>query len=170
MFKRMFLIIVIAALLGGINNFINPNQVPWVGKWPSADADSDSAWQSLSYEPGDPPTLGIAEAFDRFAAKTHRFIDAREPDEYKSGHIQGAISLPYDYFDDYKDSVLTTLSKDAKIVTYCSGTECEASLYLARLLVQEHGYKNVEIFFGGWAQWVKHELPIAGSYESQSGQ
>lgn len=170
MIKRIVIIVIVAALFGGLNNLVNPNKVPWVGNWPSANADSDSTWQSLSYEAGDPPVLRMAEAFDRYASKDYVFLDAREPEEYQTGHIIGALSLPYDYFDEYKDSVLPNLATDAKIVTYCSGSECESSLYLARLLVQEHGYKNVEIFFGGWAQWSKHKLPIEGDYEPQSGE
>lgn len=169
MILRIVIIIFIAAILGGINNFVNPNKVPWIGNWPSEMSDTDTNWTSLSYEEGDPPTLRLAEAFDRWASKSYIFIDAREPEEYAEGHIEGAISLPYDYFDDYKDKVLPTLPKDASIVTYCSGSECEASLYLARFLVQEYGYKNVEIFFGGWSQWSKKELPIEGKYGNDEG-
>lgn len=165
MIKQIVIIVVLAAVLGGLNNLVNPNKIDWVGNWPSSLSDTDSTWTSPSYEKGDPPTLRLSEAFDRFTGKRHVFIDAREPEEYKLGHIEGAISFPYDYFDDYKDKVMPLLPKDTLIVTYCSGTECEASLYLARLLVQEYGYKNVEIFFGGWAQWAKQKLPIEGSYE-----
>ena len=53
------------------------------------------------------------------------------------------------------------------IVAYCNGTECDASLMLARLLVKEHGYKNVEIFFGGWQCWDKQRLPIEGKYDEE---
>ncbi len=165
MIKRIIIIVLLAAILGGVNNLVNPNKIKWIGNWPSALSDSDSTWTSPSYEPGDPPTLRMAEAFDRWTGKRHVFLDAREPEEYKSGHIEGAISFPYDYFDDYAETILATLPKDTLIVTYCSGSECESSLYLARLLVEQYGYTNVEIFFGGWAQWAKHQLPIEGSYE-----
>jgi len=165
MIKRIVIIVILAAILGGVNNLVNPNKVAWVGNWPTSLADSDSTWTSPSYEPGDPPTLRMAEAFDRWSAKRHVFIDAREPEEYKEGHIAGAISFPYDYFEDYKDKILAELPKDTLIVTYCSGSECESSLFLARLLAQEYGYKNVEIFFGGWTQWSKHQLPVEVSHE-----
>ncbi len=167
MIFRIIIICVIAVILGGINNFINPNSVAWVGNWPTSMSDTDSIWTSPSYDKGDPPTLKMSEAFDRWASKSYIFIDAREPDEYAAGHIEGAINLPYDYFDDFKDKVLPTIPKDTLIVTYCSGSECEASLFLARFLVQEYGYKNVEIFFGGWSQWSKQKLPIEGNYGNE---
>lgn len=168
MIFRIFIIVLVAAILGGINNFINPNKVPWVGNWPNSLSDSDTTWTSPSYEKGDPPTLRLSEAFDRWASKSYVFIDAREPDEYKTGHIEGAISLSFDYLDDFKDKVLPTIPKDTLIVTYCSGSECDASLLLARALVQQYGYKHVEIFFGGWAQWSKQKLPIEGSYGDEA--
>lgn len=161
--RKIILIVIIAAVLGGLNNIINPNRVPWVGYWPNV-TDTDTVWLSLSYEEGDPPTLRLQDALDRFIAETHIFVDAREPEEYAAGHIRGAINLPHDYFDEYWPKVEPLLPKDTMIVTYCSGTECESSLYLARLLVEEFGYKNVEIFYGGWRMWTKHELPTESEY------
>lgn len=167
MFTRILIIVVLAALLGGINNFVNPNKIPWVGNWPTSLSDSDSTWTSPSYEKGDPPIIKLSEAFDRWASKSYLFIDAREPEEYKAGHIQGAISLPYDYFDEYKDKVVPTIPKDTLVVTYCSGTECEASLYLARLLKEQYGFTKLEIFFGGWMQWSNANLPVDSSMATE---
>ena len=165
MIFRIIIIIACAAVLGGLNNFINPHKVPWVGNWPSALSDNDSIWTSPSYVQGDPPTLKMSEAFDRWASKSYVLIDAREPEEYEFGHIEGAINLPFETLDEYKETVLPTIPKDTLIVTYCSGSECDASLMLARYLVGQAGYKNVEIFFGGWAQWNKQKLPITGQYD-----
>jgi rhodanese-related sulfurtransferase len=167
MIVRLVVIVVLAALLGGVNNLINPNKIDWVGNWPSSNNDSDSLWTSPSQEPGDPQPLRLSEAFDRFASKTYLFVDAREPEEYQSGHIKGSINLPFDSFDQYWAQVESKLPKDAKIVTYCSGTECDASLLLARLLAKKHGYKNLEIFFGGWMAWSKQRLPIEGKYDDE---
>ena len=168
MILRIVIIFFVAGLLAVGNNLVNPNKVPWVGNWPTFSSNADSVWVSPSYEKGDPPTLRLADAFDRFAAKTYLFVDAREPDEYKSGHIKGAINLPFDSFDEYWPKVESQLPKDTLIVTYCSGTECDASLMLARLLTQKYGYKNVEIFFGGWRSWSDRKLPIEGKYDDEA--
>lgn len=167
MIVRIAIIILMAAFVGGINNLVNPHKIDWVGNWPGAMEDSDSAWASPSQEPGDPPTLRVAEAFDRYAARTYVFVDAREPDEYQSGHIKGSINLPFETFDEHWPKVESFLPYDAKIVAYCSGSECDASLMLARLLIKDHGYKNIEIFFGGWKSWNKHRLPIEGKYDDE---
>lgn len=162
---RIIIILSVSALLAVGNNLINPNRVPWVGNWPSGFNDTDSIWLSPSYEEGDPPALPLSQAVDRYFAGTHVFVDAREPEEFEEGHIKGAINLPFDTFDDHWSQVEPLLPKDAKIVTYCSGTECDASLLLARLLVQRYGYQNVEIFFAGWPAWVRTRLPIDGKYD-----
>lgn len=162
---RIVIICLVSVLLAAGNNLINPNKIPWVGNWPSAFDNTDSVWLSPSYEKGDPPTLRLSEAFDRFASGTYLFVDAREPEEYQTGHIKNAINLPFDTFDDHWPQIEPLLPKDAKIVTYCSGTECDASLLLARLLTQRYGYKTVEIFFGGWPAWSKKQLPIDGKYD-----
>ena len=73
-----------------------------------------------------------------------------------------SINLPFDSFDDYWEEVQALMPTDALIITYCSGSECEASLHLARLLVEDYGYTNVEIYFGGWQCWYNNRLPIEG--------
>ena len=163
MLKRIIIIVLLAAVLALANNLLNPNGIEWVGYWPNV-TDADTVWYSPSYEKGDPPTLLLQQALDRYIDGSYVFLDAREPIEYKEGHIKGAINLSYDFFDEQWDSVKTMLPKDTSIVTYCSGSECEASLYLARLLTEDYGYTHVEIFFGGWRLWSKHKLPIVGSY------
>ncbi len=167
MIKRILIIVLLSVILAGLNNLVNPNKIEWVGFWPTV-TDSDTAWFSPSYEEGDPPTLLLEQAFDRYVDGSYVFLDAREPIEYQEGHIKGAYNLSYDYFEEQWDSIKTWLPKDTSIVTYCSGSECEASLYLARLLVEDYGYTNVEIFFGGWRIWEKHKLPIEGHYSTES--
>lgn len=88
-----------------------------------------------------------------------KFIDARMPDEYEEGHIKGAINIPFDGDESYRD-ILKTISKDELLVTYCSGTECDLSILLGDELF-EKGYKRVYIFFGGWNDWVERGYPIS---------
>ena len=146
---------------------LNPHKIPWVGNYPSGNSDADTVWQSPSYQKDDPPTLHADDAFNRFMSQTYLFLDAREPDDYAQGHIRGSINLPFESIDQYWAKVEPLIPKDTTIVTYCSGTECEASLMLARLL-RERGYKNVEIFFGGWQTWNKHRWPIEGKYDDEA--
>ena len=167
MITRILMIVSTAALLGGANNLINPNKVDWVGNWPTNLGSCDTSAVIPAAEKGDPPFLKLTEAFDRFTTKKYLFVDAREPEEYTAGHIKGAINLPFETFDQHWSEVEPKLPKDTLIVTYCSGAECDASLMLARMLIKEHGYKNIEIFFGGWQCWDKSKLPIDGKYDEE---
>lgn len=86
------------------------------------------------------------------------FLDARENEDYKEGHIKNALSLPYYDFDNYKQ-ILRNIPKSNAIVTYCAGTDCDLSILLGKKLF-ETGYNRVYIFFGGWNDWLKARYPI----------
>lgn len=92
-----------------------------------------------------------------------KFIDARMPEEYAEGHIKGAINIPFDGDDSYRN-ILNSYSKDEILVTYCSGTECELSILLGNELFDK-GFKKVHIFFGGWNDWVGRGYPISKGEE-----
>ena len=86
------------------------------------------------------------------------FLDARENEDYKEGHIKNALSLPYYDFDNYKQ-ILRNIPESSVVVTYCAGTNCDLSILLGKQLF-EIGYKRVYIFFGGWNDWLKAKYPI----------
>jgi rhodanese-related sulfurtransferase len=159
---RSLIILLVSALVAIVANLVNPNGVDWVGYWPNV-SDSDTIWLSPSYDSElDPPAIHLALAYDHFLSRRFLFVDAREPEEYEDGHIRGAINLPFDSFDDHWPDVEPLMPADTPIVVYCSGTECESSLHLARLLEEEFGYEHVEIFFGGWRGWFNERLPMEG--------
>jgi rhodanese-related sulfurtransferase len=100
---------------------------------------------------------GVKTLFDQ---KSALFLDARPSEEYKDGHIPGAIEFYADDFDKYAPQVLPNLlDKNQEIICYCHGSTCELSITLARRL-KEIGYTNVKVFFGGWPQWQKAGYPI----------
>jgi rhodanese-related sulfurtransferase len=111
-----------------------------------------------SYEPGD-SLLSLEDAYNLFLNGDAIFIDAREADEYKDGHIKGAINLPFDWWDDYWDEVRPLLDPSKEIVAYCGGQDCELSLFLARELKVE-GFEKAYVFFGGWQKWIDAGLPV----------
>jgi rhodanese-related sulfurtransferase len=75
-------------------------------------------------------------------------VDARSTAEFEKDHVPGAISLPYRQMN---EATTCDFPRDQIIVTYCSGTYCNAStkgaLKLARL-----GFKVKEMVGGidGW--------------------
>lgn len=86
-----------------------------------------------------------------------KFIDARMPDDYAAGHIKGAYNIPFDGDESYRE-ILNNFSKDELIVVYCSGTDCDLSIYLGNELF-EKGFKRVYVFFGGWYEWIEKNYP-----------
>lgn len=65
-------------------------------------------------------------------------IDTRSPAEFESGHIEGAVLIPYDAIE--AGIVRVTDDKDAPIYLYCgSGKRAD----IARQSLQRRGYTNV---------------------------
>jgi rhodanese-related sulfurtransferase len=85
------------------------------------------------------------------------FLDARHEAEYSQGHIGNALNIPINDFEGHAQ-LLTTLPKDALLITYCDGSGCNASIELAARLTAL-GYRNVKIFYGGWQEWESSTLP-----------
>ena len=80
------------------------------------------------------------------------FIDARDPEDYESGHIQHSINIPYDYYEDYEE-IIEGLDEDGVYIIYCSGDECSLSIDLADYLYNEKLIDKLLIFEGGWPEW-----------------
>lgn len=67
------------------------------------------------------------------------FIDVREPEEYATGHLEGALNLPLtELIAD--SSRFIDIPKDSKLVVYCnSGRRSE----IAAKILTNQGYKEV---------------------------
>jgi rhodanese-related sulfurtransferase len=88
-------------------------------------------------------------------------VDARIPELYAAGHIDGAESLSLAEFDARLDDFLNRVAKDRIIVTYCSGFGCPDSFDLGVLLI-EAGYRDVRVFEGGFPEWRDAGLAVSG--------
>ena len=93
-----------------------------------------------------------------FDAGSAMFIDSRDPEDYESGHIQNAINIPYDYYEDYED-VMDGLDDAGIYIIYCSGGECSLSIDLADYLYHEKLFDKLLIFEGGWPEWQDAGYP-----------
>lgn len=86
-------------------------------------------------------------------------IDARLIEEYRKGHIEGAVHLVD------RDVTKTRLAKilpnsATPVLFYCNGPRCLRSSRAAKK-AQKHGYSRIYWYRDGWADWIKNELPIA---------
>ncbi len=83
------------------------------------------------------------------------FLDCREPKEYKSGHLPGAINIPRGLLEFQIGSKIS--DKNTPVVMYCkSGGRAS----LACCSIQRMGYKNVKNMDGGWKAWAKAGYPV----------
>lgn len=78
----------------------------------------------------------------------YRLIDVREKEEYREGHLPGAVSVPRGFLDMRIEE--TVPDKDAPIILYCAGGT--RSLLAGRTL-REMGYSNVTSMSGGFGGW-----------------
>lgn len=80
-------------------------------------------------------------------------VDARGADAFAAGHIAGAINIPYKSTDAATWAKLPA-DKSTKVITYCGGPACSASLKAA-VKCQEMGYTDVAEYKGGFPEWKK---------------
>jgi phage shock protein E len=81
-------------------------------------------------------------------------IDVRTAQEYDSGHIDGALNIPYDVIEARIAEVTT--DKDREIVVYC-GSGRRSGIALKTLT--QMGYKQV-VNEGGYEAYRKRRLKI----------
>ena len=157
--------------VGLLANTVSPDGIPVIGKYRSLSGGNGPVVPPTA-EPGDPPFIDIARAQLEFDLGDVLFIDARDESEFACGTIPGSVNIPFEYLPDddlegYFESVLGKDRKDRLLITYCSGEECDLSLHLARNL-QDLGYTNVVIFFGGSREWEKYDLGLERGPECEN--
>jgi molybdopterin/thiamine biosynthesis adenylyltransferase/rhodanese-related sulfurtransferase len=82
-------------------------------------------------------------------------LDVRETDEWRGGHLPGAVHLPRGFFEIQVDDKLP--DKDAPIIVYCAGGNRSA---LAAIDLEDLGYTDVTHMSRGFAGWREAGLPV----------
>ncbi len=106
-----------------------------------------------------PIQVKLATAKTLFDAGAALFLDARDAGEFEAGHIPGAMRLTRDDALSDPERVKTLAARGQPIVAYCDGGTCEASLDLARALV-DAGYRKVLVLSGGFPEWTAAGHPV----------
>lgn len=82
-------------------------------------------------------------------------LDVRPVEEYRAGHIQGAISIPLNELE----SRLSELPRDQEIVAYCRGPYCVLAIQAVEIL-RGKGF-HVRRLADGVLEWRVMGLPVA---------
>lgn len=86
------------------------------------------------------------------------FVDCRSQNDFQSGHIATALSVPHDQ-PELPAPVMRLLAAAHVIVTYCDALSgCESSHRLAARL-RELGYPDVRILRDGMPGWLERGYP-----------
>ena len=88
-------------------------------------------------------------------------IDVREEEDYREGHIPGAVNLPHDRWN-----TLQGLRKDALNVIYCYSHVCHLAA-TAAVEFAGKGYSVMEMD-GGFKAWKEHDMEIETGSAQQS--
>jgi molybdopterin/thiamine biosynthesis adenylyltransferase/rhodanese-related sulfurtransferase len=80
--------------------------------------------------------------------KSPILLDVRESDEWRQGHLEGALPLPRGFLEIKVESAIP--NKEAPIIAYCAGG---VRSLLAAKAMKEMGYQNVSSMAGGYGAW-----------------
>lgn len=182
--RQLILIILLAIVLGALNNLRPKTHIPWIQKWVSQEKmqavesnveegflDQAAVEMLLVENQGQGPTdifFQKAKSIYDHGKDLTVWIDARTPDLYEEGHIPGAHLLDFYNQMEYLAEVEAIIAEKQPIalVVYCKGADCPDSHFLAESLFTM-GYDNLFVYKGGWAEWYDEKgLPIEGTLAS----
>lgn len=109
----------------------------------------------------DRDTLEAVEAtelMERLGDGSVVVLDVRPEEEYRAGHIPGALSVPVDALE----AALQTLPRDKKVVAYCRGPYCVFSDEVVRAL-SARGYQASRLA-DGFPEWRAAGYPVEPDY------
>lgn len=92
---------------------------------------------------------------DRLRRGTVIVLDVRPTEEFRAGHIRGAVSIPIAELD----RRLSELPRSRRIVAYCRGPYCLLAVEAVQLL-RRRGYQ-ARRYDGSVAEWRDRGLPVA---------
>ncbi|MCL2726520.1 MAG: molybdopterin-synthase adenylyltransferase MoeB [Polyangiaceae bacterium] len=100
--------------------------------------------------------VSLAELKRRLDAKeSYVLLDVRDKEEFRTGHIPGALSLPRGFLEIQVEALIP--NKSTKIVTYCGSGARSA---LAAKTLADLGYTNVETANPGFVHWKELGYPF----------
>jgi len=80
--------------------------------------------------------------------KSPVLLDVRESDEWRQGHLEGALPLPRGFLEIKVESTIP--DKNTPVIAYCAGG---VRSLLAAKVMKEMGYQQVSSMAGGYAAW-----------------
>jgi DNA-binding transcriptional ArsR family regulator/rhodanese-related sulfurtransferase len=102
-----------------------------------------------------PEAVAMTNLLERMQSTDVIILDARPANEYRAGHIAGAISVPIDELQDR----LRSLPRDKDFVAYCRGPYCVYADRAVELLQKSR--RRARRLVEGFPEWRAAGFPIA---------
>ena len=90
------------------------------------------------------------------------FIDSRDEDHYRAGHIPGAYHFDRFRPERHLTNVLQVCLSAQEMVFYCNGGDCDDSEHAAIMLRDSIGIpkEKLLVYGGGMTEWATNGLPV----------
>lgn len=95
--------------------------------------------------------ISPAEYVSQFENADHLLVDVRTPEEFASGHIEGAINIPLQSLE----ARLSEIPRDGEVVVYCRSGSRSAQ---ASTILASSGYTQISDL-GGIIDWEAAGYP-----------
>lgn len=154
LFTRVLFLVLSGALTGTVVNALRlDGGIPWVYDW---NEHIEARAREKGFE-----LVSIADMRAYADAGEYVILDTRPAQEFATGYIPGAMSLPYRELDKKFSDIQLFLFPEQPVITYCSGITCDEALLLG-IFLRDQGYTNVYMFPGGMEAWRAAGLPVEG--------
>lgn len=117
-------------------------------------AEMDRIVRTYFHSPDELEPIGREELAERARRGEVVVLDVRPSEEYRSGHIPGALSLPVDELE----RRLAEIPTDKEIIAYCRGPYCVMALHAVEKL-RDHG-RSARRLIDGFPEWRAAGLPV----------
>jgi len=89
------------------------------------------------------------------------FVDARDNEHFRKGHIPGAHQLDHYRSEHYLPQLVPVAMGCDRVVVYCNGGECEDSIFACTdLLDAGVPYEQLYLYEGGYNEWTGQGGPV----------
>ena len=106
--------------------------------------------------------LSPADIHQRLQTPGTLIIDVREPDEYRQGHVPGAINIPRGMLEFRISGEPTLQNLERPIVVYCKTSGRAA---LSAVALQAMGFQAVVSLAGGFDAWAARQYAVVRPHE-----
>lgn len=87
------------------------------------------------------------------------FVDSRKHEEFVAGRVLNALRIDSKSFETGNPPELSLIPRDAIVIVYCNGGQCDESENVAKWITNS-GYKKVYVLHDGFPGWKALGHPI----------